>query len=94
MDRRPLHEASVVELNPFYLLRWEEAQKAYVLLYPEGLVKLNDTASEILRLVTGDATVEDIIGQLTTKYEDQGIAADVREFLEVSYAQNWIRTKP
>ncbi|MFX5622761.1 pyrroloquinoline quinone biosynthesis peptide chaperone PqqD, partial [Acinetobacter baumannii] len=29
-------------------LQWEEAQQAWVLLYPEGMVTLNDSAAAIL----------------------------------------------
>lgn len=36
------HERPVI--NPLFLFRWEQTQQAYVLLYPEGVVKLNDTA--------------------------------------------------
>ena len=36
-------------VNPNYRLQFEEAQQCHVLLYPEGLVKLSDTAVEILR---------------------------------------------
>jgi pyrroloquinoline quinone biosynthesis protein D len=31
-------------LNRLFRLQWEEAQQAYVLLYPEGMVKLNLSA--------------------------------------------------
>jgi len=89
-----LQPDNVVQLSPFYLLRWEETQKAYVLLYPEGVVKLNGTSGEIMQRVTGDATVQNIVDQLTTKYADQSIAPDILEFLEVSHAQRWIRVKP
>ena len=30
-----------------FRLQWEEAQSAYVLLYPEGMVQLNPSAAEI-----------------------------------------------
>ena len=94
VDAKVLRPDSVVQLSPFYLLRWEETQNAYVLLYPEGVVKLNGTSGEIMRLVTESATVQDIVDQLTTKYADQSIAPDILEFLEVSHANSWIRVKP
>ena len=49
------------ELTPMFLLRWEDTQGAYVLLYPEGVVKLNPTPAEILRRCDGARTV----GELT-----------------------------
>ena len=45
---------AIVEINPVYLFRWEESQNAHILLYPEGVVKLNDTAAEILKTCTGE----------------------------------------
>ena len=32
---------SIPQLNKHFRLQWEEAQDCYVLLYPEGMVKLN-----------------------------------------------------
>jgi pyrroloquinoline quinone biosynthesis protein D len=43
-------------LNRLFRLQWEEAQQAYVLLYPEGMVKLNLSAAEILKRCDGDHT--------------------------------------
>ncbi len=37
------------EIRPPFLFRWEESQQAHVLLYPEGIVKLNATGGEILK---------------------------------------------
>jgi len=34
-------------------LQWEPAQDAHVLLYPEGMVKLNQSAGEIMRRCDG-----------------------------------------
>jgi pyrroloquinoline quinone biosynthesis protein D len=40
-----------------------------VLLYPEGLLKLNETAHDILCRCDGRATVGDIIALLAAEYE-------------------------
>ncbi|MEX8493025.1 pyrroloquinoline quinone biosynthesis peptide chaperone PqqD, partial [Sphaerotilus sp.] len=40
-----------------FRLQWEEAQGCHVLLYPEGMVKLNRSAGEILTRCTGAATI-------------------------------------
>ena len=34
-----------------FRLQWEPAQNSHVLLYPEGMVKLNASAAEIVRVV-------------------------------------------
>lgn len=52
---------NIIEINPVYLFRWEEPQKAYVLLYPEGIVKVNETGAEILKLCDGINTVSEVI---------------------------------
>ena len=36
-------------LRSMYRLQWEEAQQRWVLLYPEGMVRLNGPAGEDLR---------------------------------------------
>ncbi len=81
------------EINPMYLFRWEETQQAHVLLYPEGIVKLNDTASEIIKRCDGQRTVEAMVGELQNLFEGdkQSIADGVYKFLEVFRAKGWIR---
>ncbi len=85
--------SDVLELNPMFLFRWEEAQNAYVLLYPEGLVKLNTSAGEILAAVAETTAVGDLIDRFTTTYNNQDIAEDVLAFLEASHERGWIRVK-
>ena len=43
-------------------LQWEPAQDAHVLLYPEGMVKLNSSAGGIMTRCDGVRTVADIVG--------------------------------
>lgn len=87
------------EINPLYMFRWEELQKAYVLLYPEGIVKLNPTAGEILKRCTGECSVGDLVADIKNRYSasDTSSAADIEQstykFLEVSRAKGWIRRK-
>ena len=58
-------ENEVPEIVPTLRFQWEEAQNCYVLLYPEGMVKLNPSAAEILKHCDGTKTVSEIIGELT-----------------------------
>ncbi len=44
-----------------FRLQWEPAQKAHVLLYPEGMVKLNGSAGEIMKRCDGERTIAEII---------------------------------
>jgi pyrroloquinoline quinone biosynthesis protein D len=84
------------EIHPLFLFRWEESQDGYVLLYPEGVVKLNPTAGEILKRCTGETTVEQLIEQLQAQFAGppEQVEQGVRKFLEVSHAKGWIRNRP
>lgn len=44
---------STPALSAMYRLQWEEVQQAWVLLYPEGMVKLNGSAGEIIKRLDG-----------------------------------------
>lgn len=78
-------------LNRMFRFQWEKAQDCYVLLYPEGMVKLNGPAGEVLALVDGQRTVADIIQALQTKFPDaEGIDRDILDFLGDAREQLWI----
>ena len=81
---------------PTFLFRWEDSQQAHVLLYPEGIVKLNATAGDILKRCDGSTSVVELIEQLGCDYNASAIdaiRAGVLNFLEVSHAKGWIRAK-
>ncbi len=80
----------VLEISPLFHFRWEEPQKAYVLLYPEGVVKVNETAAAILKLCDGLRTVEELVAKLNDLYTTD-VTESVYRFLEVSRAKGWIR---
>ncbi|WP_339544288.1 pyrroloquinoline quinone biosynthesis peptide chaperone PqqD [Pseudomonas sp. RA_35y_Pfl2_P32] len=74
-----------------FRLQWEPRQDCHVLLYPEGMIKLNGSAGQILNLVDGQRSVAAIIAQLTASFPGvPGIDEDVLAFLEVAHAQFWI----
>lgn len=78
------------KLNRLFRLQYEEAQKTHVLLYPEGMVKLNQSASEILLLCDGTRTVADIVAALESKFSATGLEPDVRSMLEEAARRNWL----
>ncbi len=92
IDRKKLALADVPAISARSRLQWEVAQQAHVLLYPEGLVKLSDSAAEILKRVDGSATVADIIAALDLTYPGAGtdLHNDVVEFLDIAYDRGWI----
>ncbi|CAI0779587.1 pyrroloquinoline quinone biosynthesis peptide chaperone PqqD [Serratia entomophila] len=74
-----------------YRLQWEEVQNSHVILYPEGMAKLNDSAAAILQLVDGKATLNGIIAQLNARFPGaDGLAKDVLEFFQRAYEQKWV----
>lgn len=83
-----------IELNPMYLMRWEEAEQAWLLLYPEGIVKLNSSAAEILKRCVGVRSIGDILAELQADFPGEDIEADVMAFLEVANDKDWIRIAP
>jgi pyrroloquinoline quinone biosynthesis protein D len=83
---------NIIEINPLYLLRWEEPQQAHVLLYPEGIVKINETGAAILKLCDGINKVTEIVSELNDKYTTD-VTDSIYKFLEVAHAKGWIRIK-
>ncbi|RAU19028.1 pyrroloquinoline quinone biosynthesis peptide chaperone PqqD [Nitrincola tibetensis] len=84
--------AAVPAINRMFRLQWEEAQDAWVLLYPEGMVQLNASAAEILTRVDGKKTITEIQTELLTKYpEAEGLEQDVNDFFVHAQTLNWIR---
>ena len=73
-----------------FRLQWEEVQDAWVLLYPEGMVKLNASAGEILQRCDGERTVQAIVGELEKAFDTIGLAEDVVAFLEIATRQRWV----
>ncbi|MFC4313450.1 pyrroloquinoline quinone biosynthesis peptide chaperone PqqD [Steroidobacter flavus] len=71
-------------------LQWEEVQNAYVLLYPEGMVKLNTSAAEILRRCDGVRSVDEIVADLESAFNRTGLQDEIVRFLELARAQGWI----
>lgn len=78
-------------INPHYRLQWEEAQDCYVLLYPEGMIKLNFSGGEILSQCNGEQTIDQIIAHLKQKFpQADGIENDILEFLATACNQRWL----
>ena len=81
---------SVPRIGHGFRLQWEEAQDCHVLLYPEGMVKLNQSAGEILRRCDGQRTAGEIVSDLETAFSTAGLERDVFAFLEMAAAQRWL----
>lgn len=73
-----------------FRLQWEAAQDCHVLLYPEGMVKLNRSAGEILTRCAGTASVAEIVADLETAFGATGLRPDVEAFLDMARQQRWV----
>ncbi|WP_367849059.1 pyrroloquinoline quinone biosynthesis peptide chaperone PqqD [Rhodoferax sp. WC2427] len=74
-----------------FRLQWEEVQKSWVLLYPEGMVKLNGSAGEILKRLDGKTSVQAVVDALESDFGKPGLASDVLDFLAIARRQGWIK---
>ncbi|MFD2176489.1 pyrroloquinoline quinone biosynthesis peptide chaperone PqqD [Veronia pacifica] len=83
-------EVHKFRLNPIYRMQFEKAQQCYVLLYPEGMVQLSESAAEILKQFESPRSLDDVISRLEGMFPGEELASDVREFVEVAFAKKWI----
>jgi pyrroloquinoline quinone biosynthesis protein D len=63
-------------------LRYDEVREEHVLLVPEGAVRLNRTAAEVLELCDGERSLDDIVGALSARYEGADLGDDVRGLVD------------
>jgi pyrroloquinoline quinone biosynthesis protein D len=63
-------------------LRYDEVREEHVLLIPEGVVRLNPTAAEVLGLCDGERSLDDIVGALSTRYDGADVRDDVLELVD------------
>jgi pyrroloquinoline quinone biosynthesis protein D len=73
-----------------FRLQWEAAQNAYVLLFPEGMIKLNASAGEIMKRCDGRATIEEITADLEQAFATSGLGGDVMAFVAVARDKQWL----
>jgi pyrroloquinoline quinone biosynthesis protein D len=88
-----INKENIVEIAPTFRVQWEEVQDCYVVLYPEGMVKLSQSAGEIMKRVDGQTSIESIIKDLETTFSETNLESDVIQFLEVAYDTGWIRNR-
>ena len=84
--------SSTPRVAAMFRLQWEEVQQNWVLLYPEGMVKLNGSAGEIMRRLDGQKTVQTLIDDLEKDFGVIGLQTDVLAFLDIAQTQGWIHS--
>ena len=92
-ERLPLPSDLPLELHRQYRFQWEPAQESFVLLFPEGMVKLPGSAGEIMKRLDGTRTADDIVNDLEAAFPGTDLRADVIGFLEIAHGKGWIGPK-
>ncbi len=77
-------------VGPGFRLQWEAVQNCHVLLYPEGMVKLNPSAGEIMKRCDGERSIEAIVADLEQAFAVSALQADVLAFVEMAAKQRWL----
>ena len=76
-----------------FRLQWEPAQQAHVLLYPEGMIKLNGSAAAILTRCDGVRTIADIVADIEKDYGVTGLSDDVASFVALAMERTWLEVR-
>ena len=77
-------------IGPGFRLQWEPVQNCHVLLYPEGMVKLNGSAGEIMKRCDGQRNVGDIVAEIEQAFSANGLQDEVLAFVEMARKQRWL----
>jgi pyrroloquinoline quinone biosynthesis protein D len=87
-----IEQSDIYAIAMHHRFQWEEAQQCYVILFPEGMVKLNGGAGEVLKRVDGKASVADIVADLKAAFPDApNIEADIIGMFEMAVGKAWLR---
>ena len=82
--------ATIPRIGHGFRLQWEPAQDCHVLLYPEGMVKLNQSSGEILKRCDGQRSAQAIVADLEAAFSTAGLEREVIAFLELAEKQRWV----
>ena len=85
-----MQQEKLLTVNNHFQLQWEKRQDCFVLLYPEGMVQLSQSAGEIMNLCDGKNSAMDITNTLEEKFNLVGLLSDVKEFLEDAMNRKWV----
>ena len=87
----PISAGQVYAVARLFRLQWEPAQDAHVLLYPEGMVKLNQSAGEILKRLDGTRPLAEVTADCEAAFNARGLLDDVLGFIGAALEQGWVR---
>jgi len=73
-DERP-------RMSSLYRIQFEPSQNHWLLLYPEGMLRLNQSAAEILQRCDGRRTVDELVAELEAVFAQPSLQEDIVGFL-------------
>jgi pyrroloquinoline quinone biosynthesis protein D len=78
-------------MSKLYRMQFEPTQDHWVLLYPEGMVRLNLSAAEILHRCDGQRTVDEIVAELEAAFAQASLHDEVIGFLSEARRRGWLQ---
>lgn len=91
MDNNIQH-SDIYAIALYHRFQWEEAQQSYVILFPEGMIKLHGGAGEILKRVDGKTSVGEIVTDLKNTFPDaEDIESDILGMFDIAVGKAWLR---
>jgi pyrroloquinoline quinone biosynthesis protein D len=63
-------------------LRYDEVREEHLLLVPEGAVRLNPSAAEVLALCDGERSLDEIVEEMAGRYDGADVGDDVRGLVD------------
>ena len=64
-----------------------------MLLYPEGMVKLNRSAGEIMSRCDGQHMLTEIVADLERTFGITGLTDDVAAFVSIAVEKKWLEIR-
>jgi pyrroloquinoline quinone biosynthesis protein D len=87
-----IQHTDIYALALHHRFQWEEAQQNYVILFPEGMVKLHGGVGEILKRLDGKVSVGDVVADLKGTFpEAENIENDIIGMFELALSKGWLR---
>jgi pyrroloquinoline quinone biosynthesis protein D len=71
-------------------LRYDEVREEHLLLIPEGAVRLNPTAADVLGLCDGERSLDSIVAALSARYAGADLRDDVLELIDAMVQQGLV----
>jgi pyrroloquinoline quinone biosynthesis protein D len=63
-------------------LQYDDVRDEHVVLVPEGVVRLNATAAQVLELCDGERSLDEIVDTLAARYKGADVGNDVRGLVD------------